>query len=231
MWVRDRVDPQGWAMVPVAVRAEGDMVQSIFYTLEPWGIGGDIVFPPRKGLFQFNLGTMEDRLLLTENFNPLGLSPDTTLIAYTEVNNTRSDGTPVNINLYDLNTTVMVSIPLRPESDRGGGYAVFSPDNQFVAWMEATGMLMSEAPSFTTRVRVADREGDLLAEVPVSDLGSVAADPTARWAVPAGWLDGENLLVQVQGDNWELPALVKLRFDGSSLTYLASGRFVDFIYP
>jgi len=71
----------------------------------------------------------------------------------------------------------------------------------------------------------------VIAEVPVSDLGSVAADPTARWAVPAGWLDGEHLLVEVQGDTWEQPALVSMQYDGSNLAFLASGRFIDFLYP
>lgn len=78
-WIWDRVDPESWAMAPLALAAENNEPQTVFYTLEPWGIGGDIVFPPRKGLFQLNLGHIENVLHLTEDFNPIGLSPDNTL--------------------------------------------------------------------------------------------------------------------------------------------------------
>jgi len=44
-------------------------------------------------------------------------------------------------------------------------------------------------------------------------------------------LDGEHLLVEVQGDTWEQPALVSMQYDGSNLAFLASGRFIDFLYP
>jgi hypothetical protein len=230
-WIWDRVDPEGWALAPMSAVAENDELHTVFYTLEPQGIGGDIVFPPRKGFFQLNLENMENILHLTEDFNPIGISPDNTVLAYTDVNKNIGSETTSRITLYNLDTTVMIPIDLVPGSDRGGGYAVFSPDNQYAAWMEASGWLMSETPNFNSRVRISNQDGSMIADIPVSDFGSVVGDPTARWGIPAGWLDGENLLVEVRGDNWDTPALVKIRYDGTNMVFLAPGQFLGFLYP
>ena len=152
-------------------------------------------------------------------------------MAYTEANNNIESETNARITLYNLGTTVMVPIDLAPNSNRGGGYAVFSPDNYYVAWMEASGWLMSETPDFHTRVRIANQDGVVIADILESAFRSVAADSTASWAIPAGWLDSEHLLVEVRGDNWHEPALVSVRYDGTNMTYLAAGEFLGFLYP
>jgi hypothetical protein len=230
-WIWDRVDPESWVMTPLAVAGENNELQTIFYTLEPWGIGGDIVFPPRKGLFQLNLEYLENVLLLTEDFNPIGLSPDNTHVAYTEANNNLGVEKNARITLYNLISGLMVPVDLAPGSDRGGGYAVFSPDNLYAAWMEGAGWMMAETPNFHSRVRIANLDGAILADIPDTTFAGVAGDLTARWAIPSGWLDGEYLLVEVRGDNWNNPALVKVRYDGSDMTYLTSGSFLGFQYP
>ena len=230
-WVWERVDPASWALKPMALVAENSEPQTIFFTLEPWGIGGDIVFPPRKGLFQLNLEFPEKVLLLTEDFNPIGLSPDTQIVAYTETNNEIGAQNQSRITLYNLTSGLMVPIDLASTSDRGGGYAVFSPDNDYVAWMEASGWLMSESPNFHSRVRIANLDGVILADIPVVDFSNLVGDPSATWAIPAAWLDNETLLVEVRGDNWNFPALVAVRFDGSGMVYLASGVFLSLLYP
>lgn len=230
-WVWERRDPESWAMKPLALMAENNEPQAIFYTLEPWGIGGDIVFPPRKGLFQLNLEHAENILHLTEEFNPIGLSLDNTVVAYTQVIGNIGAQSQSRITLYNLISGLMVPVDLAPESDRGGGYAVFSPDNQYVAWMEGAGWLMGENPTFHSRVRIANLDGLLLADIPDFDFAGAAGDPTATWAVPSGWLDGETLLVEVRGDDWNNPALVAIHFDGTGMTYLTHGKFLNLLFP
>jgi hypothetical protein len=227
----ERVDPESWRMAPLAAEGENDQLHSIFYTLEPWGIGGDIVFPPREGLFQLNLKNMENTILMPEDLNPIGLSPDNTYVAYTEVNNYIAAELHPKITLYSLVSGLTVPVELAQGSDRGGGYAVFSPDNQYVAWMEGSGWSMAETPNFHSRVRIANLDGVVLAEITDSDFGVLVADTTVRWAIPVGWLDGETLLVEVRGDNWNEPNLLKVRFDGSNMELLASGVFFEFLYP
>jgi hypothetical protein len=230
-WFWERTDPNGQALFPLAVAAENNEPQMVFYTLMPWGIGGDIVFPPVSGLFQLNLEHLEEILHLTEDFVPMGLSPDNSIVAYTEENNVVSDPN-TRLTLYTLQGGLGLPIDLAPGSDRGAGYAVFSPDNRYVAWMEGSGWFMAEVPNFRSRVRIADvNTGAILADLPAATLASVAADPNADWAQPVGWLDGETLLVEIRGEDWSQTSVVKVRFDGNELAYLANGMFVDFLYP
>jgi hypothetical protein len=228
-WFWERADPMGAALYPLAVDGDQDEIKVVFYTLMPWGIGGDIVYPPQAGLFKINLQDLSEELVLTDEFNLMGLSPDLSVVAYTDENNVVQDPN-TRITLYDLMTTTMVPIELADGSERGAGYAVFSPDNEYVAWMEASGWLMAETPNFHSQVRIADRRGVILAALPDSTFASVAADPSVNWIVPVGWLDGETLLVQVSGDA-DTSTLLKVRFDGTEMAYLTSGKFLGFIYP
>jgi len=230
-WFWERTDPNGRALFPLAIAAENNEPYSVFYTLMPWGIGGDIVFPPVSGLFQLNMEHLEEILHLTEDFIPMGLSPDNSIVAYTEENNSVSDPN-TRVTLYTLQGGLGLPIDLAPGSDRGAGYAVFSPDNRYVAWMEGSGWLMAEVPNFQSRVRIAEvNTGSILADFPAATFASVTADPNANWAQPVGWLDGETLLVEIRGEDWSQTSLVKIRFDGGGLAYLANGMFVDFLYP
>jgi len=229
-WFWERIDPGSWAIVPLAIDGENNDLKNVFYTMEPWGIGGDIVFPPRKGLYQLDLRTRANVEHLNEVYRPIGLSPDNKIAAYTRSNNRIPEGTQPTITIYNLLTGSEVPIDLNPGSDRGGGYAVFSPDNQYVAWMEGAGWTMAETPNFHARVRIANMDGVVLTDRTDLVFANLISDPTARWTIPVGWLDGEYLLVEVRGDNWNKPALVKMRFDGTDMSLLSFGQFQGFLY-
>ena len=114
-----------------------------------------------------------------ERFQPLGLSPDLNWVAYAGADSGFVNGEIPRLTLYNLYTTVGINIPINPASDRGAGYAVFSPDNQFVAWMEGAGWLMAEVPDFHSKVVIADINGNIIAEVRDHALASVTGDPNA----------------------------------------------------
>ncbi len=229
-WFWERVDPNGYAMYPLGVAAENNEIQTVFYTHMPWGIGGDIVFPPYQGLFRLNMEHLEQVLLLTEDFTPMGISTDNAMVAYTEQNNVADPNTRVTI--YTLEGGLGLPVNLAPGSDRGAGYAVFSPDNRYVAWMEGSGWMMAETPNFHSRVRIVDTNtGAILADLADSTLAALTVDPAATWVQPVGWLDAENLLVEVRGADWGQTALVRVRFDGTKPSYVTTGMFVDFLYP
>jgi len=231
-WVWERTDPQIWAIFPLAVQAANDEPQGIWYSLMPFGIGGDIVFPPHKGLYYLDLtsgGT--ENLYLVEDFNPVGLSPDLTWVAYAEADNGFVNGENPTLTLYNLYTTVGINIPINPASNRGAGFAVFSPDNQYVAWMEGAGWLMAETPDFHSKIVIADINGVIITELRDNILAGFTGDPSAYMVQPMGWLDSETLIVEVRGDDWGNTSLVKTRFDGSGMEYLAPGRSAGFIYP
>lgn len=228
----ERVDPTSYAVQPQAVQASGGEPMGVWYALMPWGIGGDIVFPPRQGLYYLDItaGSTEN-LFLTDDFSPQGLSPDMTWIAYIPVDFGAGQGGNTRLTLYNLYSTVMVEIPLRQGSDRGAGYVVFSPDNQRVAWMEGAGWMMAETPTFRSKVVIADINGNIIAELSDQQIAAATTTPDAVWAKPVGWLDGETLLVEVIGEDWNNSSLVKMRFDGSQMSALARGTFGGFVYP
>jgi len=228
--IYSQADPKSWAMSPLAVGAENSEVHTIWYCWTPWGIGGDIVFPPRKGLWAFDLESTDFTEILFENDNVIGVSPNNDYVAYTEQNNI-AEGIETHVILYNLDTAHSIKIPVLEPSDRGAGYAVFSPDNQYIAWMEASGWMMAETPNFHSKVRVADISGKITADISDLTFADTAADPSALWAEPVGWLSGEHLLVEVRGDDWQNPALVQMRFDGTEITYIATGKFLGFLYP
>jgi hypothetical protein len=215
----------------MGIQASGNEAQEIWYTHQPWGIGGDIVFPPYEGLLHLDLKTGSETLLLALGFNPVGLSPDKAIVAYVPAGMSYLNEPNPSLKLYNINSGTITEILLLPGSERGAGYATFSPNNGYVAWMEASGWQMAEVPNFTSRVRIADLNGNILADLPVSTLAEVTSVTNPSWAKPVGWLNGEILIVEILGDNWNNPALVTVRYDGSGLTYLAPGRFAGLVYP
>jgi hypothetical protein len=231
-WAHERIDPQSFATIPLAVQASNNEPQGVWFSLMPYGIGGDIVFPPHKGLYYLDLmAGGPETLFLTDDFNPVGLSPDLNWVAYAPTDNGFVSGQNPRITLYNLYTTVGIDIPINPASDRGAGFAVFSPDNQYVAWMEGSGWMMAETPNFHSKVVIADINGNILAELPDNVLAAQSGDPNSTWVRPMGWLDAETLIVDVRGEDWNNTSLVKVRFDGSNIAYLASGQFEGFTYP
>ena len=228
----ERSDPEIYAIMPLAVQAENNEPGGVWYSLMPFGIGGDIVFPPHKGLYHLDLaGGGSENQYLTDDFNPVGLSPDLTWVAYADADNGFVNGENPRLTLYNLYTTASVNIPINPVSDRGAGYAVFSPDNRFIAWMEGAGWMMAEVPDFHSKVVIADIQGNIITSLRDDVLGGVVGDPSATTVQPMGWLDNETLIIEVRGDDWANTSLVKVRFDGSGIEYLAPGRFAGFVYP
>jgi len=50
-------DPESWAIKPILVQTENDTPTKVWYTRMAYGIGGDIVFEPRKSLFVLDIAT------------------------------------------------------------------------------------------------------------------------------------------------------------------------------
>jgi hypothetical protein len=231
-WALERVDPESYTVLPLAVQAQDGQPQGVWYSLMPWGIGGDIVFPPRKSLTYLDLaagGTEQQHL--SADLNPVGMSPDMTWVAYMPANFGFVEENAANLVIYNLLSASQINIPLKPTSNRGAGYAAFSPDNHYVAWMEGSGWLMAETPDFHSKVIIADLNGNITAELDDNVVAAVTGTPNANWVQPVGWLDGQTLLIQVRGENWSDVSLVKIGFDGSGIAYLAAGSFAGLIYP
>ena len=63
-------DPESWAIKPFKVEAENGVPSKVWYTRIAYGIGGDIVFEPRKGLFVLDLTTGQASTVLESTVAP-----------------------------------------------------------------------------------------------------------------------------------------------------------------
>ena len=220
-------DPESWAIKPILVEAENGTPTRVWYTRIAYGIGGDIVFEPRKGLFILDITTGQVNTILNNDVAPWSISPDTNWIAYSA-----GDWQTGPLCIKNLGTGTELCFPSLPVSDsRGSGDAFLSPDAQYVAWMEGDGAQMAEVPNFTATVRVGQNDGTLLADVPMNTFESAAGIGPVSRAEPVAWIDNQTLVVQVRGQEWSQAALVRYNVVSQEIAYLASGEFVGLLYP
>lgn len=219
--------PEYTPMEPLGVRVnDAGEPTGVWFTEMAYGIGGDIVFAPRYGLFfldmanPYNIQQFEGR-----ERNPQGLSLS---LAWYATTGGYSDG-DLSLTIKNVVDGRVRNFPLLAASDRGAGYAVFSPDDSKVAWMEGSGWMMSDTPNFTATVRVGTTEGAILTEMPASFFSSVTASPSH--VKPVGWLDNDNLLVEVRGSDWDQVGLGRVTISSGAIVKIADGGFCGLIYP
>lgn len=215
------IDSESYAILPLAVRAEGNQPVGVWYVYEPQGIGGDIVFPVHSGLYYLDLSNQTSAEILGRAVQPSSLSPDYSWLAFSILNG------PLTIR--NLAGGQEITLPLLPDSDRGAGYGVFAPDNQHVAWMEGRGQIYADPPAdFHATIRIASTAGESVADIPDSTLTGAAGEGY-QWVKPVGWLDAQTLVVQV--GSREQNALIQVNLDGTNPRRLAPGIFAGFVFP
>ena len=224
--ILENTNTQSHAIKPLAISMTGGQPVGIWYTSVPYGIGGDIVFEPRSALEYLNLIDYQTQTRLDMTKAPAGISDDQTWLAYTSANGVG----PMSI-AHNFDFSTAVSFPLRPDSDRGSGVAVFSPDNQYIAWREASGSIADQPSTFRETIRIASVDGNILSEIPDTSLLPSSGFSEINWLIPVGWLDPQTLVLEVQGSSIENVAVLTVKFDGSGVTYLAPGSFIGFLYP
>ncbi len=135
------------------------------------------------------------------------------------------------LTLRNLVTGTGIEFNFLPTSDRGAGYAVFSPGNGYAAWMEASGTQMAEVPDFVSTVRIASINGGSVVDLPNSVFSGLVGSGQVSWTEPVGWLDATTLLVEVRMPDWNSVGLVAVNFDGTNARLYAMGSFAGFFYP
>jgi hypothetical protein len=124
-----------------------------------------------------------------------------------------------------------LAVTLLPESNRGAGDGIFSPSNKYIAWREAQGSLSDG--NFYQTIRVATLDGKGIGEfMDVSFYKAAELTERGTEAEPVGWLNDEELLVQVTAaEKPHAKTVVKLNITNGELTLFAKGFFVGFFYP
>jgi hypothetical protein len=224
--ILDNTNTQSYAIKPLAISVENEQPSGIWFTTIPFGIGGDIVFEPRQTLVYLNLADYNITTYLEITKGPAGLSDDQTWMAFTP-----SGGNgPMSI-VHAYNYSSSITFPLLEDSDRGSGNAVFSPDNQHLAWREAGGSLMDQPATFHETIRIAGVDGNVLTDIPDTAFLSVSGFSDIGWVIPVGWLDAQTLAVEVRDKSTNSANILTVHLDGLGITLLASGSFVGFLYP
>lgn len=209
---------QSLSAVPLAVSPAG-----VWYTYEPYGIGGDIVFPVHRGLEYLDLASGQVSPVLESESVPSALSPDLSLLAYAPNNKG-------GLVVRQLASGAETTFDLLPSSNRGAGYAVFSPDNRYVAWIEVSGFQGDSETGPQGTVRIAETTGKLLAEVPQAALTDFFG-PAPFAFIPVAFVpQGDSAALLVQVFSAEESVVLRLTLDGSTLEKLADGRFGGLVY-
>ncbi len=221
-------DPEFWAVKPVALDAQNGSPARIWYTRIPYGIGGDIVFEPRKSLSYMDVASGQSVQVLGNEASPWDFTADRQWVAYSKF----GEGTPGGMALYNLQTGAGTAYsPIAAAEPRGAGDAFFSPGGQRLAWMEGDGWLMADIPNYHATIRVGDLNGNVVAEFPDSFLAASAPAGQASWVQPVGWLDDQTLLIQARGTDWADASVLKVDLATGTAAYLAPGVFIGVIYP
>ena len=218
----------GMVLLPVAVEAAGGQPQGVWYAQTAWGIGGvDLIYPINRGLYFYDLTTGENRVALNQDRNYQGISPDRKMAASVPFDG----GGNKAMAIHNLETGSMVDLALNPSTDRGAGYAVFSPGSKYVSWLEASGSLTGD-PEFQPRVRVADAiGGSILAEMDKTAAAQAAGWGLVSWMKPVGFLNDQTVLVEARGENWGTVAVLAFDFSENSVRLFHQGSFSGFAYP
>ena len=224
--VLDSTNSMSYAVKLLAVASVDSQPAGIWYTTVPYGIGGDIVYEPRSGLYYLDLSALTINNYLDLTKRPAGFSYDQSWVAY-EPNNGNG---PLSI-VHNFESSTTISYPMREDSNRGAGDAVFSPDNAYVAWREAGGSLMDQPSTFHQTIRIASVNGTIITEIPDSSLLNAAGFSGIGSAIPVGWLDTQTLVLEVKDMSGTQSIILKVNLDGTGLASLASGSFLGFLYP
>ena len=216
------------ALQPVAVKAIDGNSQGVWYTQTAWGIGGvDLIFPITRGLYYFDLTNGNNLLYLDPERNFQGISPNQEKAGSVEFD---SDGDR-SMSILDLSSGQSTGFSLKSNSDRGAGYAIFSPDSQQAAWLEAGGSFMTDPVSYHSVVRVGNlSNGTVEFEVEDGNAAQYIPGGSVSFMKPVGWLDNQNLLIEVRGEDWGNVYLLRFNLADQSLTLFCEGGFAGFGY-
>jgi len=221
-------EPTYMALKVVGVEAVSGELQGVWYTKAGWGIGGaDLIFHITRGLYFFDLTNGDNLQYIDADRSFQGISPDLSHAGIVDFDMAGDRA----MTVINLTNNQKISFALDPVSDRGAGYTVFSPNNQFAAWLEASGSMISEPSNFHPLVRIGDvQNGSVVKDlVDAAATQSIDGDRTT-FMRPVGWLTNEILLVEVRGQDWGDVSLLRYDAISGELSLFSSGNFVGFGY-
>jgi hypothetical protein len=212
--------------LPVAIHRDiNNTPNGLWYTLSPWGIGGDSLTDPHSGLYYFDLATGQSLEFLGTGCNFSNLSTSQNWAAWT------FEGV---IYAADLHTGATVSFSRLAWNDRGPVHAFIGPGDGYLAWLEGKGSEWDN--TLETTLRVATLEGYLIGDYPLSTFVAPSGLGQGIALMPLGWMASENYSIVLAVYNASVDRAVLLSLDAntgniSMLSELGEGAVAGFAYP
>jgi hypothetical protein len=232
-----RNEGDGHVIWPLAIHTANGQAQGIWYTASMYGIG-NIIFHPYRDLYYLNLSNNQVTNYLGNNAVLAGFSPDHTWVAYGQDPGSSPGQAQSSLTLKNLITCQEVTLNFHATSNLGGGWVTFAPDNQMVAWLEASGPNPMEA---TLRFRVARIDGTIIVDSPISSLTGLAGGEIPSWVTPRGWADNHLVILEIQIMGSTNPMVVMWAPDqtqpidpvlgANQSVLLGNGNYMGFLYP
>jgi hypothetical protein len=232
-----RNEGDGYVIWPLAVHTVNGQAQGVWYTESMYGIG-NIIFHPYRDLLYLNMTNNQVTSYLGSNTVLAGFSPDQTLVAYGQGTGASPGQAQGSLTLKNLVTCQEITLTFHPTSNLGGGWVIFAPDNQMIAWLEASGPSPMEA---IHRLRIARIDGTIIVDSLISDLWGLIGGETPTWIIPSGWSANHLLILEIHHSGSVSPLTVMWAPDpaqplnpalGTNQSALiGEGRFMGFVYP
>ena len=232
-----RDEGDGYAVFPLAVHYSGGSAQGIWYTETLEGIG-NINFAPHRGLFYYNLLDSSVTSYLPSGAVFAGLSPDQTWAAYHQGTGDVPGQAKGTITVKNLITCEEMTMTFA-QPDSLGGWVEFSPDNQYVSWLETFGPSPMDSE---WRVRVSKTTGMTLVDAELDSLTSLTGGAAPEWiAFQMKWVDNHLLGLTLKPAGASDSVVVLWAPDpaqpldpvlgANQSVVLANGRLIGLLYP
>ncbi len=224
---------------PLAVHVDEGQNQGTWFTFLKYKMS-DFEYIPYNGLFYFDFLQNQVTEFLGTDYRIIGFSPDQSLVAFGSAPGANPDDDNSNFIIRDLVSCQEWVFPWHESSIRGGGNAAFSPDNQYVAWIEAGGITIDDLEQ-RLRISKLDQTQTTLVDSEIENLSGLAGGEIPNYIAQVSWLSNHVLLLQVGVPGVENYLLVAFAPDpafpldpalgANQAVLLAEGEFTGFLYP
>ena len=234
-----RLEDDVFVYNPLAVHVVDGQYQGTWFTLLKYKMS-DFAYMPYNGLFYFDITLNQVTEYLTTDYRIKGFSPDQSLVAFGNAPDSDSDADLSYYVVRDLVSCQEWVFPWHESSIQGGGDVAFSPDNQYVAWIEAGGMTIDDLEQ-RLRISKLDQNQTTLVDSEISGLTGLAGGEIPYHIAQISWLSNHVLLLQTGVPGVETYMLVAFAPDpafpldpalgANQAIPLAEGYFTGFLYP
>jgi len=234
-----REEDDGLVYYPLSVYGEEGLNHGTWFTYLKYKMS-DFIFVPYHGLFYFDLTQNQVTEYLGTDYRLKGFSPDQSMVVFGDVPGANPEENETGIIIKNLVDCHVWGFRYHESSTNGGGEVVFSPDNQYIAWIESSGITLEEL-EWRLRVVDLDHSQTYLTNSDLNNLTSLTGGEIPSSISPVGWLSNHVLLLQIRVPGHDAPLLVAFAPDpnlpldptlgANQSVLLAEGKFSGFLYP